>query len=258
MNAGRSPLSIACTLYIGQRVLAPWIALSAMDGQNGAAAMEPIPPPVVEIDLSALDDFLLSGDAPEDSMLLPDLDGFLTGIAVGPEPIMPSEWLPCIWGGEEPEFASAGQANLILGTILGRYNEIVEHLDAGPDSFDPVFEQAVEGNLIVTDWAAGFVEAAMLRARTWEALIRDQEMAAVFWPLLLLGAEDDEYPPFGAPPVPAESMDELNANADAIITECVFRIRAFWRQHGSIPAPKSKPKRRRPDTRQRRGHHRAG
>jgi hypothetical protein len=39
-------------------------------------------------------------DAPDDSMGLPDLDGFLTGIVVALELILPSEWLPAIWGGE--------------------------------------------------------------------------------------------------------------------------------------------------------------
>ena len=40
-------------------------------------------------------------------MGLSDLDGFLTGIAIGPELILPSEWLPVIWGGDSPKFKSA-------------------------------------------------------------------------------------------------------------------------------------------------------
>ena len=56
------------------------------------------------IDLDTLDDYLVSDHAPHDSMGLSDLDGFLTGIAVGPELILPSEWLPVIWGGDEPVF----------------------------------------------------------------------------------------------------------------------------------------------------------
>jgi Uncharacterised protein family (UPF0149) len=43
------------------------------------------------IDLDALDNYLLSDHAPDDSMGLSDLDGLLTGIVVGPELILPSE-----------------------------------------------------------------------------------------------------------------------------------------------------------------------
>lgn len=46
-----------------------------------------------EFDLEALDAYLLSDISPEDCMLPSNLDGFMTGIAVGPEPIPSSEWL---------------------------------------------------------------------------------------------------------------------------------------------------------------------
>jgi hypothetical protein len=42
------------------------------------------------IDLDALDDYLMSDHAPDDGMGLSDLDGFLTGVVVGPE-IDPAE-----------------------------------------------------------------------------------------------------------------------------------------------------------------------
>jgi uncharacterized protein len=214
--------------------------------------MAHIPTATVEVDLDALDAWLLSEDSPEESMLLCDLDGFLTGIAVGPELILPSEWMPRIWGGKKPVFTGFDQARLIIGTIAGRYSEIIEHLDAGPDHFDPLFEEGPAGLPIVSDWAAGFMDAVMLRPLLWEALTRDDEMAAVFWPILLLGAEDPEHPAFGASPVPEDAMDALYENGEAILTECVFRIRAFWRKHAPPPAAKGKPRRRRPDSRRRR------
>jgi uncharacterized protein len=61
--------------------------------------------PVGGMALDALDAFLSSNESPPDSMLLSDLDGFLTAMAVGPDLVMPSEWLPVIWGGGEPVFA---------------------------------------------------------------------------------------------------------------------------------------------------------
>jgi uncharacterized protein len=58
------------------------------------------------IDLDALRNYLISDHAPDIRMDLSDLDGLLAGIIVGPELILPSEWLSVIWDGEEPEFVS--------------------------------------------------------------------------------------------------------------------------------------------------------
>src|SRR5215217_7066628 len=72
------------------------------------------------VGLEALDRFLMSDASPEDCMQLSELDGFLTGIAIGPELVMPSEWLPAIWGGEEPVFEDDEQARTVIGMIMGR------------------------------------------------------------------------------------------------------------------------------------------
>lgn len=65
-------------------------------------------------------------------MQLSDLDGFLTGVAIGPELIKPSEWLPVIWGDDTPDFENAELAELIYGIIIDRYNEILQSLAADP------------------------------------------------------------------------------------------------------------------------------
>ena len=52
--------------------------------------------------LQALDTFLLTGNVCEDTMLLSELDGFLAGVIVCPDLIMPSTWMPAIWAGEPP------------------------------------------------------------------------------------------------------------------------------------------------------------
>ena len=75
-------------------------------------------------------------------MGLSDLDGFLTGIVVGPESIPPSEWLPVIWGGQEPEFET--EARWSTRRIMGRYNEIAGCLDSEPENFAPIFMEGPE------------------------------------------------------------------------------------------------------------------
>src|SRR3954467_5032938 len=90
----------------------------------GAADMS-----ISDADLDLLDAYLLSDQSPPECMMLSDLDGFLTGIAIGPELVMTSEWLLHVWGGEEPVFDVPAQASAILGTIMGRYNAILREAE---------------------------------------------------------------------------------------------------------------------------------
>jgi len=82
--------------------------------------------------LRQLNDFLLSEAVSDDAMLLSELDGFLAGVIVCPEMIMPSEWMPVVWGDDEgPVFDDVEQAQAISGLILGHYNDIIRQLDRG-------------------------------------------------------------------------------------------------------------------------------
>jgi yecA family protein len=127
--------------------------------------------------------------APDDSMGLSDLDGFLTGIVVGPELILPSEWLPVIWGGEEPVFQTEDEMRTVLGTIMGRYNEIVAGLDTDLDDFDPIFLEGPEGEVIASDWAGGFLDAVALRVDAWEPLVGHEGAGILMAPLFLLNGD---------------------------------------------------------------------
>jgi uncharacterized protein len=207
------------------------------------------------VDLDALDAFLLSGRAPEGSMGLSDLDGFLAGIAAGPELVTPGEWLPVVWGGGEPAFESVEEASRVLGTIMGRYNEIVRALGTAPDEFDPAFwEGPDDGGVVVTDWAAGFLDAVMLRPKAWEPLVRHAEADALVRPLLVLGADDPERPPFGVRPPSKGEIEALHALGADLIPDCVVGIHGFWRERrvragagngGGRPAGNASRRRRR-------------
>ena len=182
------------------------------------------PLPSGPIDLDALDEYLMSDHAPGDSMGLSDLDGFLTGIVVGPALIPPSEWLPVIWGGEEPEFQTEAEMRTVFGTILGRYNEIVVCFKSDPEEFDPIYWEGPGGEVIASDWAGGFLDAVALRPHAWKPLMEDDSLILLV-PLFLLNG--DLEPDSGPDGVVDES--EVLADAADMIPTCLAGIYKFWR-----------------------------
>jgi len=200
-----------------------------------------------QIDLDALDDYLVSDHAPDNGMGLSDLDGFLTGIVVGPELILPSEWLPVIWGGDEPEFETEAEMRTVLGTIMGRYNEIVTCLDSEPESFDPIFMEGPEGEVIASDWAAGFLDAVALRTKAWEPLIEHDRAGIMMLPILLLNGDAE----LDAGSDSAIDQDEFLAEVPDIIPACIAGIHDFWKNNRTQRKPRSDRRRSSPGDRRR-------
>src|SRR3954468_881898 len=86
------------------------------------------------IDWEVLSDFLMSDRTPDTGMRPAEVDGYLTGIAVSPDRIPPSDWLPVIWGGGEPEFTGIEEASRVLGSVLRHYSTIRLMLDRTPEA----------------------------------------------------------------------------------------------------------------------------
>jgi hypothetical protein len=60
--------------------------------------------------------------------------------------------IPVIWGDQEPEFATEAEMRTVLGTIMGRYNEIAACFTGDREEFDPIFWEGPEGEAIASDW----------------------------------------------------------------------------------------------------------
>jgi uncharacterized protein len=192
------------------------------------------------IDLGELDDYLDSDTSPDDCMGMSDLDGFLTAIVVGPDLIMPSEWLPVIWRDEEPEFESTAQAETIISLIMCRYNEIASGFNSDPERFEPIFYKSPTGEVIVTDWAAGFLEAVEMRRAAWEPLFSHRKAKLLVEPLVILGDDgehDDERDP-------SDRWKEFYASRSDVIPNCVLGIYNFWKDQQSRQRPQPRRDRR--------------
>jgi len=184
--------------------------------------------------LDRLEQFLMSDDAPPDCMQLSDLDGFLTGIAVGPELILPSEWLPVVWGGEGPVFTDQKQADEVISAIMRRYNDILATLSNGKWTVTPIYWETNDGVTIAADWAQGFLDAIILRIDAWQPLFEHRRDSVLLLPILSLCCDED-----GKPYLPEEEMpgDAILDALPDMIPEAVSAIDDFWRHREVTPAP---------------------
>ncbi len=176
--------------------------------------------------IDELDEFLMSDQTPDDCMQLSDLDGFLTGIVVGPELIMPSEWMPAIWQGGEPEFEDMERAERIMGVIMARYNEIIHLLDDEPGAFEPILYEAPDGRMLAADWAEGFMEAFGLRVDAWDALFEDEDGQWLLAPIMAHLHDKDGQPYIDGSP---EETQEIQEECLQSLPYAIKGIHEFWK-----------------------------
>lgn len=144
--------------------------------------------------------------APFGGLTLEGLDGFLTALAVGPELVMPGEWLPAIWGSREPRWESPVEAGQVYGQLLSFWNDVLRRT-----ALDPTEQLDAEDRAIFGDddaprgqaWADGFLDGVEFAPEGWndwceehdwidEALL---DMEALTWPAVPDGFVPDDGGP---------------------------------------------------------------
>jgi uncharacterized protein len=180
--------------------------------------------PLSEKEFDELDQFLLGERTPEDAMTLDHLHGYLTAIAIGPDTIMPSEWIPRIWGedgNQAPKYKNEKEADRIFNLIMRFYNEVVITFEVAPKEFEPLFvEHEHEGKALLNAeaWCWGFWEGMELHAGSWDE-IWESDIAGLMRPIYLLGADEiqEEELPEVEDPVKAHKLaQDIEANLPAI------------------------------------------
>ena len=63
---------------------------------------------------------------PEEFTTLDGLHGYLFGLAIIPEPIMPSEWIATFFGENMPVVKNEQEASAMFGGLFSAYNRIIE------------------------------------------------------------------------------------------------------------------------------------
>jgi uncharacterized protein len=173
--------------------------------------------------------FLTSPAAPTSAMSPMELDGYLTGIVVSPDLLLPSDWLDGIWGENEPTFDSLDQMQTVIAAVMDHYNDIVAALDSGfkqieakqPADYRPLFLTASDKprHEIVRTWARGFGKAMALTPERWSSLAEDERLQPLLTPFIgFLDVEDRDFEP-------ADDIDSLLDEAAAAIPRATIILR---------------------------------
>lgn len=111
-------------------------------------------------------DFYLMQYASDDSIVdVSEMDGFFAALACSPETVLPSSWMPAIWGGEEqsPEWHDTKEFESFSGATLTLYNHVMQSLNN--DYFEALFLEKEVGDKtveIVDEWCHGFLRGMSL------------------------------------------------------------------------------------------------
>jgi yecA family protein len=79
--------------------------------------------------------FLARATHPEGTLSLGEVRGFLFALNAAPELVKPSDWIPFVFSGEEPEFRDLEEAEEVMGALMQLYNSRqLRRLPEGPQA----------------------------------------------------------------------------------------------------------------------------
>ena len=203
-------------------------AIETWEAENG----QPDHDPAKAIRLSGdeidwLSGFLSSRQVPKAAMSFEALDGFFTALAIGPELVMPSVYLPEIWGtadGTGPIWDSEEQLRYFMRLLTKHWNAIAARKNANAPHVPQIdfFGEEALGKA----WARGFIAGMNLCAEAWDALMDDERVGGIAAQILALATEgvlvEDS--------TRAAIVDEL--------ADIVRIIAAYWASPAAFPARK--------------------
>ena len=184
--------------------------------------------PLSDEELDYLDHFLLdridedaaTADDDEGVIDISELDGLFAAIVSGPETILPSRWLPLVWGDCEPVWKSEKGFERIMNLMMRHMNSIARMLLEARDEFEPLFMGRVVGDnehVIVDEWCEGYCRGVALAGDRWEI---DLDMQILLVPIRAFTSETEWMGHTG--------NDEEVRNVQKAITPNVREIYAYW------------------------------
>jgi uncharacterized protein len=195
--------------------------------------------PLTDAELERLEDILYdlnSGMA----MSLEEIDGFFCSLICSPDVVPPSEYLPHVWGSNDPNqsgFKNIEEAREALVLITRHWNTIAATL-LRDEPYAVLLGEYEDGSVTGREWALGFMQGMSLCQKEWERLAIDTEWNEALVPVMVL-AEDDEHHIADVPATPEEREAMLD-----VLDDSVLSIYRYFRMQVKPPSEAKKRSRR--------------
>lgn len=169
-----------------------------------------------------------------DGMELSALDGFVAGLIVCPEPIMPSEWLSLVWGGEGGgAFADLTEVEALTTAVMDHYNRVAQTLTVAPDQYEPIFGAELNtDDLLWEPWIDGFETAMSLRPDAWMKVVESEDeeaSASITMVLTMYGIY------VGETELSNKAIDEIDTVGPDLIPNIVQTLNAWTKSQMAAP-----------------------
>ena len=119
-------------------------------------------------EVQKLETILRKAADPNESFNSVELHGFFFGLAITPDPIMPSQWFPVVFGGDGPMFDDEKDAQKSLVYLMEIYNRFMSasmnktlHFPFDYENISRDWFPELE------DWAYGLFNALIFRPQHW-------------------------------------------------------------------------------------------
>jgi uncharacterized protein len=148
---------------------------------------------------TTLQAFLEDSSRPSDTLTYHELQGFLFAMASAPELVMPSAWMPIVFGDGGAEYASTEEARVITTALMAVYNSINAAVFEGRAALpaDCRFREPPLANLEddapIAQWSRGFLHGHQWLQESWDAYVPkklDEEYASMLLTLSFFASRE--------------------------------------------------------------------
>lgn len=200
---------------------------------------------LTEADLDRLEDLLDADIFAGESMRLDEIQAMLCAIISGPEPVLPSVWLPEALGSQLEAAAGDPRLDEVVGLLLRLNNEIAAALLAD-ETVAPLLYPVEEGSedYDYDAWADAYAFGASLGGDWFEAAgKRFEELSELIEPIFILnGTLKEDVEAAGerwfSPADEARLVADIKENLPVII-QVLYN---FWHNRGASPQQRDTPK----------------